>query len=52
MRSISASKWLRNPVLGEIKAEGAKSIQSNFKLTASLGKENENADTNKVKATK
>jgi type IV pilus assembly protein PilN len=49
MRAIDASNWLRAPVLDEIKAD-PKSIQSNFKLTASLGKLN--ADTTKVQATK
>ena len=37
MRAIDASDWLYAPVLDEIKAEDAKSTQSNFKLRASLG---------------
>jgi type IV pilus assembly protein PilN len=50
MRAIDASDWLQAPVLEEIKAEDAKSTQSNFKLKATLGKQN--LETTKVDATK
>jgi type IV pilus assembly protein PilN len=39
MRAIDESNWLHSPVLEEIKAEDAKSTQSNFKLKATLGKQ-------------
>jgi type IV pilus assembly protein PilN len=50
MRAIDASQWLQAPVLEEIKAEDTKSTQSNFRLKATLGKQN--AEANKVPATK
>lgn len=50
MRAIDASDWLQAPVLEEIKAEDAKSTQSNFKLKATLGKQN--VEATKVDATK
>ena len=50
MRAIDASSWLTTPMLDEIKAEDAKSTQSNFKLKATLGKQN--VDATKVDATK
>jgi type IV pilus assembly protein PilN len=50
MRAIDASNWLQTPVLEEIKAEDAKSTQSNFRLKATLGKQN--VDATKVEATK
>jgi type IV pilus assembly protein PilN len=50
MRAIDASNWLQSPVLEEIKAEDAKSTQSNFKMKATLGKQT--VDATKVEATK
>ena len=50
MRAIDVSNWLQSPVLEEIKAEDAKSTQSNFKMKATLGKQT--VDATKVEATK
>jgi hypothetical protein len=50
MRAIDSSNWLKTPMLEEIKAEDAKSTQSNFRLKATLGKQN--VDATKVDATK
>jgi type IV pilus assembly protein PilN len=43
MRSIDGSSWLHSPVLEEIRAEDAKSIQSSFRLKATLGKQTADA---------
>jgi type IV pilus assembly protein PilN len=50
MRAIDGSNWLKASMLEEIKAEDAKSTQSNFRLKATLGKQN--VDATKVDATK
>ncbi len=53
MRAIDASDWLHTPVLEEIKAEDAKlSAQSNFRLKATLGKQNVETTTNVQPAVK
>lgn len=50
MRAVDASKWVRTPVLGEIKAEDIKDKSgqqtgfSTFKLKATLGKLKEDAE--------
>lgn len=48
MRAIDASSWLQIPVLEQIKAEGANSTQSDFRLKATLGKRNAEEPKNKV----
>lgn len=52
MRNIDASEWLNSPVLDEVKAEDVKAAQSSFKLKATLGKKNANADKDKKQPAK
>ena len=52
MRNIDASEWLNTPVLDEVKAEDVKTAQSSFKLKATLGKKNTNADKDKKQPVK
>lgn len=52
MRSIDASEWLSTPVLEEVKADGPKTAESSFKLKATLGRKNADADKDKKQPAK
>ena len=48
MRAIDASEWLHSPVLIEVMAEDQKTAQSSFKMKATLGKKDVEADKKQV----